>query len=142
MIDATCLFDTSVYVAAIRGRNAAALERLPGEMAVRMSAVVLQELYAGTAASSRGVVEELENSFAQENNILVPDLSDWIGAGKMLASIAAKYGYEKIGRSRLTNDALIAASASRAGTRVLTTNGRDFARLAEFCNLRWQMVAL
>ena len=87
-------------------------------------------------------MEELEHSFAEEDNILVPDLSDWIGAGKMLASIAAKYGYEKIGRSRLTNDALIAASASRAGVRVLTTNGRDFARLAEFCGLSWQMAAL
>ena len=142
MTDATCMLDSSVYVAAIRGRNPAALERLTDGMAVRISAVVLQELYAGTAASSREVVEDLEYSFAEEDNVLVPDLSDWIGAGKILASIAAKYGYEKIGRSRLTNDALIAASASRAGIRVLTTNGRDFARLAEFCNLNWQLVAL
>jgi len=141
MIDGTCLLDTSVYIAAIRGRNPAALERLTGERAVRMSAVVLQELYAGTAASSRAVVEELENSFAQEN-ILVPDQSDWIAAGKMLAQVAAKHGHEKIGRSRLTNDALIASSASRAGIRVLTTNGRDFARLAEFCGLSWQLVSV
>jgi predicted nucleic acid-binding protein len=142
MIDTTCLLDTSVYVAAIRGRNPAALERLTGEMAMRLSAVVLQELYAGTAASSRAAVEELENSFAQENNILVPDLGDWIAAGKMLAQVAAKHGHEKIGRSRLTNDALIASSASRAGIRVLTANGRDFAQLAEFCGLSWQRVSL
>lgn len=142
MIDATCLLDSSIYVTAIRGRDPAALDRLTGTMTVRISAVVLQELYAGTTPSTRAFVEELEDSFAEGNNILVPDVSDWISAGKMLASIAAKYGYEKIGRSRLTNDALIAASASRNGVRVLTINGRDFSRLAEFCNLAWQLVTL
>jgi hypothetical protein len=33
----------------------------------------------------------------------------------VLARVAAKYDYEQIGRGRLTNDALIAMSASRLG---------------------------
>ncbi len=36
-------------------------------------------------------------------------------AGRVLAKLGAKYGYEQIGRARLTNDALIAMSAVRAG---------------------------
>jgi predicted nucleic acid-binding protein len=59
----------------------------------------------------------------------------------MLARLGQKYGYEQIGRARLTNDALIAASASRMGVRVITANQRDFARLAEFCAVQWQIVA-
>jgi len=46
--------------------------------------------------------------------------------------LAAKYDYEQIGQGRLTNDALIAMSAGRSGITVITTNARDFIRLAEF----------
>jgi predicted nucleic acid-binding protein len=51
-----------------------------------------------------------------------------------------KHGFEGIGRARLTNDALIAVSASRTGVTVITSNARDFARLAEFQPLRWKSV--
>lgn len=64
--------------------------------------------------------------------ILVPNLSDWTLTGRVLARLAAKYGCEQIGKARLTNDALIAMSAGRLGIQVLTTNGRDYRRLAEF----------
>jgi predicted nucleic acid-binding protein len=49
------------------------------------------------------------------------------------------YGYEKIGRGRLTNGALIAMSAARLNIKVITANARDFGRLAEFCALQWQL---
>ena len=71
--------------------------------------------------------------------MLVPNLSDWTQTGQILAKIGAKYGYERIGQGRLTNDALIAASAARCGTTVLTANARDFGRLAEFCPVRWRV---
>jgi len=57
----------------------------------------------------------------------------------MLAKVGAKYGFERIGRGRLTNDALLAASAARSGIEVITANARDFARLAEFCPLQWRV---
>jgi predicted nucleic acid-binding protein len=72
----------------------------------------------------------------------VPDLDDWVHAGKILERLAAKYDYEKIGRGRLTNDALIAMSAARQGIRVITTNEKDFRRLAEFRAFTWQLVAI
>ena len=62
----------------------------------------------------------------------MPTLGDWAQAGKVLALLAAEYGYEQIGRGRLTNDALIAISAARYGITVITANERDFARLQQF----------
>jgi len=59
-----------------------------------------------------------------------------------LRRLADKYDYEKIGRGRLTNDALIAMSAARMGIRVITANENDFGRLAEFRDFAWQGVAL
>ena len=70
---------------------------------------------------------------------MLPNLSDWTQTGRVLARLAAKYAYEKIGRGRLTNDALIAMSAARMGIRVITVNERDYRRLAEFRNFQWQL---
>lgn len=84
------------------------------------------------------ILERLERDFEKAGRMLVPNLTDWTYAGKILGRLGQKYGYERIGQARLTNDALIATSAARAGVTVLTTNQRDFARLAEFCPLKWQ----
>jgi len=86
------------------------------------------------------VIESLERDFNEAHRILVPSLGDWTHTGKVLARLAVKYGYEQIGRARLTNDALIAMSAGRAGVMVITANARDFARLSEFCPLLWSVV--
>lgn len=103
---------------------------------------MLEELYAGANPEDYRVLEKLERDFERAKRVLVPNLGDWIYAGKILARLAQKYGYERIGQARLTNDALIATSAARAGITVLTTNQRDFARLAEFCPLQWQARAI
>jgi predicted nucleic acid-binding protein len=55
--------------------------------------------------------------------------------------LAAKYDYEQIGQGRLTNDALIAMSAGRSGITVITSNSRDFMRLAEFRPFHWRVQA-
>ena len=104
--------------------------------------MVLEELYAGASDRARQVVERLERDFDGAKRILVPNLSDWTQAGRVLARVAAKYHYEKIGLGRLTNDALIAMSAARLGVRVITANERDFSRLAEFRAFQWQVAAL
>ncbi len=134
------LFDSSVYIAALRqgGASAVLLQRWAQESPLWLSSVVLEELYAGANPGDRRVVEKLERDFERANRVLVPNLGDWSFAGKILAAIGQKYGYEKIGRARLTNDALIATSAARNGITVVSTNARDFASLAEFCPLQWQ----
>src|SRR5215471_7472675 len=125
------LFDTSIYMSALRQGNdaALALRRLAAGTLLWMSSVVLEELYAGAGDRERRIVERLERDFDGAQRILVPNLRDWTQAGTTLARLAAKYGYEQIGQGRLTNDALIAVSAGRLGITVITANQRDFGRL-------------
>jgi predicted nucleic acid-binding protein len=134
------LFDSSVYITALRAssESATALQRWVKESPLWLSSVVLEELYAGASSTDRRILEKLERDFEKANRVLIPNLKDWTFAGKILATVAQKHGYDKIGKARLTNDALIATSAARNGISVITTNPRDFALLAEFCPLQWQ----
>ncbi len=134
------LFDSSVYITALRQGSASSilLQRWARESPLWLSSVVLEELYAGADPADRRILEKLERDFERANRVLVPNLGDWSFAGKILAAVAQKYGYERIGRARLTNDALIATSAARNGITVISTNSRDFALLAQFCPVQWQ----
>ena len=72
--------------------------------------------------------------------MLTPALADWSQTGNILAKIGVKYGYDKIGKARMTNDTLIGTSAARQGITVLTKNARDFQLIAEFTSLQWELV--
>jgi predicted nucleic acid-binding protein len=135
------LFDSSIYISSLRrGPDAVlALRRLATDAPLWLSAVVLEELYAGANDRDRQVVERLERDFDRAKRILVPNLTDWTQTGKVLAQLAARYDYEQIGRGRLTNDALIAMSAGRVGITVITANARDFTKLAEFRPFQWKV---
>lgn len=138
------LFDTSIYISALRRGDAAALalRRVAADSPLWLSAVVLEELYAGAGDRDRHVTERLERDFDRAKRILIPNLSDWTQSGKVLARLAAKYHCERIGQGRLTNDALIAVSTGRLGIRVITANEGDFHRLAEFCTFQCQLVSI
>ena len=138
------LFDSSIYITALRTGDEAALmlRRLGTDAPVWLSSVVLEELYAGTNPRNRRVLERLERDFERARRILVPNLRDWTQTGRVLALLATKYDYERIGQGRLTNDALVAMSAGRSGITVITANARDFARLAEFGHFQWQVNTL
>ena len=140
----SALLDTSIYVTALRRGNEAALalRQVTADSPLWLSAVVLEELYAGTGDRERRAVERLERDFDRVKRILVPNLSDWTLTGRVLARLAAKYGFEQIGQARLTNDALIAMSAGRLGIQVLTANERDYRRLAEFRAFRWRVISI
>ena len=132
------LFDTSIYVAALRaGSDLPKLRVQLSSTSLWLSSVVLEELYAGVRPRDAHIVERLERDFERAGRLLVPNLKDWTSAGKVLGRLAAKYDYEWIGRARLTNDALLAMSAARNGMTVLTANARDFARLSEFRAFHW-----
>lgn len=135
------LFDASIYITALQMGDDAklSLRRIVGGEPIWLSAVVLEELYAGLGARNRQVVERLERDFDGARRILVPNLGDWTQTGKVLARLAAKYDFEQIGRGRLTNDGLIAMSAGRMGITVVTANSRDFGKLAEFRPFRWRV---
>jgi predicted nucleic acid-binding protein len=100
------------------------LRRIAGGEPVWLSSVLLAELCAGVSVLSRKAVEKLERYFERARRIMIPNLSDWASAGKVLALLAAKYDLEQIGKGRLTNDALIAMSAGRLGITVIAANAR------------------
>jgi predicted nucleic acid-binding protein len=135
------LFDTSIYITALRLRPEAALglRRIAAGGPVWLSSVVLEELYAGASTRNRHIVEHLERDFHRAGRLLVPSLTDWTQTGKVVALLGAKYGYEQVGKGRLTNDSLIAMSAGRLGITVITANARDFAKLAEFRPFQWRV---
>ena len=135
------LLDTSIYITALREGDDAVLKlrRFTPGAPLWLSSVVLEELYAGVKPRDSRIVERLERDFDKAGRMLVPNLSDWTLTGKLLARLAAKYGYEQIGQARLTNDALVAMSAARRGITVITANERDFGRLAQFHPFQWQV---
>jgi predicted nucleic acid-binding protein len=138
------LFDSSIYISALRRGDAAALalRRLSADAPLWLSAVVLEELYAGAGERERQVVERLERDFERAKRVVVPNLGDWAQAGRVLSRLATKYHYGKVGQGRLTNDALIAMSAGRLGIRVITANEGDFGRLAEFRPFQWEVTTV
>jgi predicted nucleic acid-binding protein len=135
------LLDTTIYISAFRRGHqpTLALRRLGNDAPLWLSAVVLEELYAGVDDRDRHRIEQIERDFEKTDRLLVPNQSDWTQTGKVLARLAAKYHHEPVGRAKLTNDALIAMSAGRMGIRVITANVRDFAKLAEFRPFEWEV---
>ena len=142
------VFDTSVYVSALRQGGAAILDL---RRAVRtadgssqpiwLSAVVLAELLIGAGdKKALQLLLETEKEFARLNRILVPSQSDWRLTGEVLSLVGKKYGYEQVGRARMMNDALISMSAARNGFTILTRNPRDFKRIAEFRPFSWMPI--
>ncbi len=139
------LFDTSVYITALRRGESSLLERRRssltrdgGSRPLWVSAVVLTELYVGAPEKgARQQLLRLERTFTTLNRLLVPIQQDWSLAGQVLAQLGAKYGYEQIGRTRLVHDALIAMSAARRGITIITYNDADYRRLAEFRPIQW-----
>jgi predicted nucleic acid-binding protein len=69
------LFDSSIYITALRTGDEAALSlrRLAFDSPIWLSAVVLDELYAGIAPRDRHVLERFERDFEKARRILVPN---------------------------------------------------------------------
>ena len=142
------LFDTSIYITAFRQGEMSilALRRARrssdgSSTPLWLSAVVLSELLVGASEKrARQQLLETEREFLKLNRLLVPVHRDWSLAGQVLAQVGAKYGYDQVGRARLTNDALIAMSAARNGFTVLTKNALDFKKIAEFRPFQWAEV--
>jgi predicted nucleic acid-binding protein len=139
------VFDTSVYIAALRQGDSSLLSlrrasRLGAEKSLPLwlSVVVLEELYVGAADSkARKIFEAMEYDFTKIGRLLVPQRTDWVLAGQILSNVGKKYGYDLISKSRMTNDALIAMSVANRGFTVFTKNANDFQKISEFRRFQW-----
>ena len=142
------LFDTSVYIQALRQGDAAVLGlrralRL-GDLQTRplwLSLVVLEELYVGAVeAEVRRDLQRMEREFDKIGRLLLPARSDWTTAGQVLSRIGQKYGFNLVSKARLTNDAVIAMSVASHGFTIQTKNSGDFQLIAEFRPFNWETV--
>jgi len=129
------LFDTNVYVAALReGVRGAAFLRIR-ESAPRtfLASVVSAELRAGAVdQTGRSVVLELTDRFDRLGRVVTPEARSWSLAGDVLGDIRRREPGMRGKIASLWNDALIALSARQIGAAVVTGNVGDFELLRRF----------
>lgn len=132
------ILDTSVYIPFInKGVSHPALELGEGSPLYYMSAVVMEELYAGACDdTSIKLLDKLYKTFDDARRMVVPDAADWQKAGRVVARLGQKYGFEEIFLSKIINDILIALSARKIGAVVVTHNMKDFTRIREFMDFK------
>ncbi len=136
------VFDTSIYIRELRKGNKNILSQRQSEsFPLWLSSVVLEELYVGASdRKSVKIFTKLEQEFDKVNRLLVPNQSDWSIAGQILNKIGEKYGFDKVGKARLTNDTLLAMSIARNGLKLFTANAKDFRLISEFREFDWEVV--
>jgi predicted nucleic acid-binding protein len=109
--------------------------------AIFLSSVVLEELFVGASdPKALKAILRLERQFQTVDRILAPSHPDWSATGRILNRIGLKYGFERVGKLRLTNDTLLATSAARSGIKLITANAKDFKIIREFREFDWEVV--
>lgn len=126
--------DTNVVIDALRDAEAGlAWERFQNEFApfLYMSAVVSHELRVGARLADRRRLEKmLFSPFEQRGRVFTPSYAAWMRASEVLWELGDRDHTRVVPRS-FGNDVLIALSCREAGVTLVTSNTRDFARIAE-----------
>ncbi|MEW6068321.1 MAG: type II toxin-antitoxin system VapC family toxin [Nitrospirota bacterium] len=132
------ILDTSIYIPFINAGISHPILELEYETPLLyMSAVVIEELYAGASDNTTiKLLDKLYGTFEDLGRLIVPDASDWKKTGKVIAKLGQKYGFEEKFLAKITNDVLIALSARKIGSVVVTNNMRDFLRIKEFVDFK------
>lgn len=132
------LLDTSIYIPYInQGITHPVLEFKARPPVLYMSAVVMEELYAGAFDdSTKRLLDRMFISFQKLGRMISPDASEWQRAGKMVAALGQKHGFEQIFLARLVNDILIALCARRVGAMLFTKNQKDYLRIREYIDFK------
>ncbi|OGW07079.1 MAG: hypothetical protein A2889_05245 [Nitrospinae bacterium RIFCSPLOWO2_01_FULL_39_10] len=132
------IFDTSIYIPFINKGIAYPTAELNIEKPIlHMSAVVIEELYAGAFDRiSIKLLDRMYETFKNLGRLVTPVASDWQKAGKVIARLGNKYGFEDRFLSKVTNDVLIALSARQIGAVLVTNNVKDFSKVKEFVDFK------
>ena len=133
------IIDTSVYVNHWEGvLDDQVLAWVRTKFVVRQSSVVLSELRRGARTSqSRRLVEELRRLTKIQ---WTPATADWWKAGVIIQKIGDAKNWDRRKRQEFQNDTLIALSARRYGTAIITANRIDFELLAKEFRVRILLV--
>ncbi|MEW6040678.1 MAG: type II toxin-antitoxin system VapC family toxin [Elusimicrobiota bacterium] len=131
------ILDTSIYIPFINAGIAHPVLNLEYKPLFYMSAVVIEELYAGAFDNvSIKLLDRMYETFEGIGRIVVPEASDWQKTGKVIAKLGRKYGFEDRFLLRIQNDILIALSARKIGAVVVTNNKGDFLMIKEFVDFK------
>jgi predicted nucleic acid-binding protein len=129
------IFDSSVLIDDLRSpRHRERLQSVDG--AIRLSSVVLAELWRGAAKASD---REFLRSLATRHPILTPTEKNWLESGEILASMQADRGFEPAKLRDLHFDVLIALTARSHGARLITTNRSDFELINSYREIRLEV---
>ena len=128
------ILDTSIYIPFINAGISHPIFELEYETSLLyMSAVVIEELYAGASDNNTiKLLDRLYGTFEDLGRLIATDALDWKKTGKVIAKLGQKYGFEEKFLTKITNDVLIALSARKIGAVVVTNNIGDFLRIKEF----------
>ncbi|MBM3219152.1 MAG: type II toxin-antitoxin system VapC family toxin [Candidatus Rokubacteria bacterium] len=129
------VFDTTIYIAAIRGglESAAARALTAGRARTYLSSVVSAELRAGaTAEIARRAVHELTIWSHRVGRVVTPTAASWERAGDVLGRMRRREPALRSKTASLWNDVLIALCARQVGASVVTENLDDFELLRRY----------
>ena len=125
--------DTNLYIDALRtDEGKAALNVFHAAYAPFevLSAVVVQELRAGVRGRSGAKLEAaLVAPYERRGRIFTPSYAAWRESGRVLSELVGAGGWDAVARS-FVNDVLLAMSCREAGVVLVTSNLRDFTRIA------------
>jgi len=130
--------DTSIYIPYINeGVSHPLIEMSFKKPMSYMCAVVMEELYAGALdAASIKLLNRMYETYEKLGRFVTPSVSDWQKAGKVIAKLGRKHGFESKYLARIQNDVLIALCARQIGAYVITRNMTDFQRIWEFVDFK------
>jgi predicted nucleic acid-binding protein len=129
------IFDSSIIIDDLRfPRHRERLQSVTG--AVRMSSVVLAELWRGAQTPSD---RKFLTALAKNHPVLTPTQNNWLESGEILAKIRADRGFEPRKLRDLHFDVLIALTARSYGARLVTTNRRDFELIHRYRRIKLEV---
>lgn len=138
------VFDTSVYIAAVRGGlDSAAFRRLQDRLPrTYLASVVSAELRAGaTTEAARRAVHQFTRWADRVGRVVTPSAAAWERAGDVLGRLRAQEPERRSKVPALWNDLLIALSARQVGATLVTTNARDFQLLGRYLSFDLEIVS-
>ena len=134
MIDLV-IFDSSIIIDDLRSpRHRERLQSVVG--AVRMSSVVLAELWRGAQTPSD---RKFLSALARNHPVLIPTQKNWLESGEILAKMRADQGFEPHKLRVLHFDVLIALTARSHGARLITTNQTDFELIGRYRQIKLEV---
>lgn len=138
------VFDTSVYISAIRGGLLSPAFRVLQESLPRtfLASVVSAELRAGcTNEAARRAVSELTRRANQVRRVVTPQAASWDRAGEVLARIRLKEPHLRSKLRTLWNDVLVTLCAREIGARLVTYDAADFVLIRRYLGFELHLLS-